>query len=76
MAIKTYLESLQETQDAITSVMSGQEYELNGRRVKKADLEWLEKREIRLLEKVEAGFGNTIIGSQSSSAGAYQVSFS
>lgn len=75
MAIKTYRQSLEETQIAIESVLSGQEYEINGRRVRKADLEWLERREIRLLEKVEAGLGDTPIGSAQSTTGAYQIGF-
>jgi hypothetical protein len=45
MPIKTYLEQLEEVQAAITAVMSGQEYEIADRRLKRPDLEWLQKRE-------------------------------
>ena len=49
MAIKTTLEQIEEVQAAITKVMSGQEASLDGKRVRYADLEALERREERLL---------------------------
>ena len=52
MTVKTPLESLEEVQAAITAVMGAQEYTLNGRRMTRADLESLTKRETTLLARV------------------------
>ena len=65
MALKTYGQLLQETQDAITILLSGgQEYELNGRRLRRADLQWLYERERELMKKVESHGPNAFPGSR------------
>jgi hypothetical protein len=54
MKIKSYEEQLIEVQTAIADVLSGaQEASYNGQRVRKADLEMLQKREEYLRRKVE-----------------------
>ncbi len=51
--IKTYEEQLAEVQQAISDVITNaQEASYNGQRVKKADLEVLQKREAWLIAKV------------------------
>lgn len=53
MAIKTYTEQLEEVQEAISAVMNGQEYQIGGRRMRKADLQFLHERELYLQAMVE-----------------------
>lgn len=48
MAIKTYMEQLEEVQAAISAVLSAQEYWIAGRKLRRADLEWLQAREVYL----------------------------
>jgi len=59
MALKTTLEQLEEVQTAITAVMSGQDVTMGGKRVARADLDALHKREEVLLSryKTETGTG-------------------
>lgn len=65
MALKTYGQLLAETQEAISTLLSGgQEYELNGRRLRRADLQWLHEREKELMKKVEAHGANAFPGSR------------
>ena len=72
--LKTWGEQLVEVQNAITSVLSGsQRYEINGRMVQRADLEWLQKREVYLTDQF-AKYGNVVV-SQSVTRGAMLVSF-
>lgn len=53
MKIKTYTEELAELQQAITSVLTGaQEASYNGQRVKKADLDMLQRREEYLRKQI------------------------
>ncbi len=53
MTIKTYLEQLAEVQQAISDILTGaQEATYNGQRVRKADLDMLQKREEWLQNKV------------------------
>ena len=74
MALKSYGSQLEEVQTAITKVMSGQRYEINGRSMQRADLEFLHKRESDLIERVNE-FGYDTIAGQSVSRGAYRVSY-
>ena len=71
--LKTYGQQLAEIQEAIAAVNTAQRYELNGRQVQRADLEFLHRRERWLVEQLEA-YGDIIPGS-SVSRGAFKVSF-
>ena len=72
--LKTWGEQLVEVQTAISAVMSGsQRYEINGRMVQRADLEWLQKRQVYLTDQFTK-YGNVVV-SQSTTRGAMQVSF-
>lgn len=51
MAIKTTLEQIEEVQEAITTLMSGQEVTVDGRKWVMADLAALETREEKLLSR-------------------------
>ncbi len=74
VALKTYGEQLAEVQEAISTVNIGsQRYEINGRTVQRADLEWLHKREIYLTAQLQK-FGDVIVGS-TTTRGVAQVSF-
>jgi len=74
VVLRTWGEQLGEVQTAISAVLVNQKYELNGRRLERADLEWLHKREEYLTDKL-ASNGDVVAGS-TVSRGAYQVSFS
>ena len=52
MALKTFGEQLEEVQNAITAVMSGQGYKINGREMTRANLGELNDREEILLNRV------------------------
>ena len=73
MVLKTWGTQLAEVQEAITAVLTSQRYEINGRAVVRADLEWLHKRELLLVDKLETE-GNVIAGS-TVTRGSAQVSF-
>ena len=74
VVLKTWGTQLGEVQDAITAVLAGaQRYEINGRSVQKADLEWLHKRELFLSNKLETE-GDVIAGS-TTTRGSAQISF-
>jgi len=74
VSIKTWGEQLTEVQNAISAVIGGsQRYEINGRSVQKADLEWLHKRELFLSGKLQTE-GDVIAGS-TVTRGSAQVSF-
>lgn len=62
MALKTTLEQLEEVQAAITSVMAGQDVTIDGKRLSRADLDALSKREEILLAryKSEQGTGGPV----------------
>jgi hypothetical protein len=62
VTLKTWGEQLAEVQEAITAVLSSQRYEINGRVMQKADLEWLHKR-ANYLENKLATEGDIIAGS-------------
>ena len=51
MAIKTTLEQLEEVQEAISALMSGQEITIDGKKWVMADLSALEAREDKLLAR-------------------------
>jgi len=54
VAIKTYREQLEEVQAAISAVLSGaQDYQLNGRRITRANLGELDRREKYLRAMVD-----------------------
>lgn len=54
MAIKSYIEQLEEVQTAISDILTNaQEATYNGQRVRKADLDILQKREEFLTNKVK-----------------------
>ncbi len=74
MALKTVRQQLEEVQEAITSVMTGQKYEINGRSLSRADLKSLHEREAYLIKRANNGEMDTIPG-QKVSKGAYGVSF-
>jgi hypothetical protein len=63
MAIKTTLEQIEEVQAAISAVMSGQSYTMDGRALNRADLRSLTERETMLLDrhKRERGTGGPAI---------------
>lgn len=64
MAIKTYTEQLEEVQAAITAVMSGQSYEIAGRKLVRANLKELTDREqyLRVMADRETRGGIRIQG--------------
>lgn len=49
---KTLLEQLELVQEAIEAVLASQSYEINGRKLTRADLEMLQAREERLEAKI------------------------
>lgn len=73
ITLKTYGEQLMNVQKAIEAVEAGQRYEINGRMVQRADLEYLHKREIYLIEMYET-HGDVVAGSKVTRGNA-QVSF-
>jgi hypothetical protein len=75
LLLKTWGEQLQEIQEAISSVLLSQRYEINGRMMQRADLEWLQKREEYLINKLESE-GNIIPAQKNASRGIAEVQFS
>ena len=63
MALKTTLEQLEEVQAAITAVMSGQDVSIDGKRLSRANLGELSKREEILLARYrsEQGIGGPVL---------------
>ena len=74
VTLKTWGQQLQEVQNAIEAVLSSQRYEINGRMVQRADLEFLHKREIYLTQQYER-YGD-VIASSNIQRGSAQVQFS
>ena len=72
--LKTYGEQLEEVQNAITAVMSGQRYELGGRVLWRPDLEMLNKRE-EYLQRMLDRHGDVIPNQTARNGSAYGVSF-
>jgi len=73
VVLKTWGEQLQNVQKAIEAVLTSQRYEINGRMVQRADLEWLQKREIYLTQQYEK-FGDVTVGT-GIVRGSAQISF-
>jgi hypothetical protein len=72
--IKTYGEQLEEVQTAISKVLAGQRYEINGRSVWRADLEWLYRLQNDLIDRIEQSGPDAAPGKRIVS-GSYRVSF-
>ncbi len=62
MALQSWGEQLEDTINAINAVQSSQRYELNGRSLQRADLQWLNQRYKMLVEKVEKYGKDAIVG--------------
>lgn len=73
VTLKTWGQQLADVQGAIEAVLTSQRYEINGRSVQRADLEWLHKRELFLSDKL-SNEGDVIAG-QTVMRGSAQVSF-
>ncbi len=73
LVLKTWGEQLEDVQQAISAVLVNQRYEINGRYVQRADLEWLQKREQYLIAKIEAE--GDVIPATSPTRGACNVVF-
>lgn len=71
--LKTWGTQLAEVQEAINAVLTSQRYEIGGRAIVRADLEWLHKREDFLTNKLETE-GDVIAG-KTITRGSAQVSF-
>ena len=74
VTLKTYGEQLAEVQEAIHAVMTAQRYEINGRQVQRADLEFLQQREKWLTEQLEVN--GDIVAGNVKTHGACALSFS
>ncbi len=74
IVLKTYGEQLAEVQTAITTVMSGQRYELGGRSLWRPDLEMLNKREKDLQLKLDK-YGDVLPNRTARTGTAFGVSF-
>lgn len=74
VVLLTYGEQLQETQEAITAVMSSQRYELGGRTMQRADLEWLSKREKQIQDNLDK-YGDVYPNQTARTGRSFGVSF-
>lgn len=74
LTLKSWRTQLVEVQEAVSAVQTNQRYEINGRSVQRADLEWLHKREIYLTEQFNL-YGDVVAGS-TVTRGSAQVQFS
>ncbi len=72
--LKTFGEQLEEVQTAITKVLAGQRYEINGRSVWRADLEWLYRLQNDLIDRIEQNGPDAIPGKRVTGR-SYRVSF-
>ena len=59
---KTLIQQLESVQTAIEAVLTSQSYEMEGRKLTRADLEMLQAREDRLEEKIRKYGPNYMIG--------------
>ena len=73
VVLKTYGEQLAEVQLAISAVMTSQRYEINGRMMQRADLQWLQARD-KYLTDMLGRYGDVIAGS-ATTCGMARVSF-
>jgi len=62
MVLQTWGEQLEDVSNAINAVLSSQRYEINGRMVQRADLQWLNRRFEYLVDKVEKYGADAIVG--------------
>ncbi|MEA1919141.1 MAG: hypothetical protein U9N52_04825 [Campylobacterota bacterium] len=76
MALKSLGEQYEEVQNAISSVMSGQSYDIAGRKMTKANLAELTGREKFLLERIEKYGFDFIPSSAKTQKAALNVQFS
>jgi len=74
VVLQTWGEQLSDVTSAINAVLSSQRYEINGRAVQRADLQWLNKRYEYLVSKVEA-YGADAITGQATTRANVRVSF-
>ena len=74
VTLLTYGEQLAEVQSAITAVMGSQRYELGGRTMQRADLEYLTAREKSIQENLNK-FGNVLPNTIARTGMGYGVSF-
>ena len=74
VVLKTWGQQLQEVQEAIEAVMASQRYEINGRMVQRADLQFLQKREEYLTKQYER-YGDVLVGANIQ-RGSAKVEFS
>ena len=74
IALLTYGEQLAEVQIAITAVMSSQRYELGGRTMQRADLEWLIQREKAIQANLDR-YGDVLPNRTARTGMGYGVSF-
>ena len=70
----TYGEQLEQVQKAITAVMGSQRYELGGRTMQRADLEYLTAREKSIQSNLDK-FGDVLPNTMARSGMGYGVSF-
>ncbi len=75
MAIKTAAERLEETQDAITKVLAGQEVELNGQRLRRADLDMLQKMEEYWLSRYQQEQTSSSTANRMTKVNVYRKSY-
>lgn len=76
MALKTLSQQLEEVQTAISAVMSGQAYEIAGRKMTKANLSELSDREDSLIDKINKFGANFIVGTSKTQKAGLNVQFS
>jgi len=74
IVLKTWGQQLLEVQNAIEAVLTSQRYEINGRMVQRADLQFLQKREEYLTTQYER-YGDVVAGTNIQ-RGSAQVQFS
>ena len=74
VVLLTYGQQLEEVQKAITAVMGSQRYELGGRTMQRADLEYLTKRE-QYLQGMLDKFGDVLPNRTARTGASYGVSF-
>jgi len=74
ISLQTWGEQLEDVTKAINSVLSSQRYEINGRMVQRADLQWLNRRYEYLVDKIEKYGADTIISKIKTQSSA-KVSF-
>lgn len=74
VTLLTHGQQLEEVQKAITAVMSSQRYELGGRTMQRADLEYLTKREQVIQNNLDR-YGDVLPNRTARTGMGYGVSF-